>query len=180
MVKQGMNLVNDAFQVAEMLWCRIHVANRKQSQKGLLDGFASRIKRRELAEDLVGPRQLHDYLYRAGDCCEDHLAVERRNLPIERKNGPETGGIEDSSLRKIKDKVADARTNLLLAGRFEIGGVPEIQSFADVYDDSLLGPGFNREVHRGDLHGRNGLSYVRFHWPIVSAANGGSKGKPAS
>jgi hypothetical protein len=49
-----------------------------------------------------------------------------------------------------------------------------------VYDDSLLIPGFNREVHRADLHGRSGLSYVRFHWPIVSAANGGSKGKPAS
>lgn len=32
MVKQGMNLVNDAFKVSEMLACRLHVAIRKQSK----------------------------------------------------------------------------------------------------------------------------------------------------
>ncbi len=32
MVKQGMNLVNDAFEISKMSACRIHVANRKRSQ----------------------------------------------------------------------------------------------------------------------------------------------------
>lgn len=147
MVEQGVDLVNDALQVSELLAGRIHLNGFKSGLEGLLDGFASSVEGGELAEDLVGPRQLHHYLNWTGNGGKYHLAIQRRNLPIERENGSESCGIKDSRLGEIEYEVADARADLLLAGCFEIGRVPEVQSFADVYDDGLLVPGFHREVH---------------------------------
>lgn len=96
----------------------------------------------ELPENLISPRKLDHYLNRTGHRGEDHLALERRDLPVQGKNRAETRGIENAGVGEVEDEVSDAGTNLVLTGRLELRRVTEIQRLADLDDYGLLILGF--------------------------------------
>ena len=108
--------------------------------EGGLDG-------RELAEHLVGARQLHDNLHGSADGREHHLAAGRRKLAVQREDDAQAGRVEDAGACEVQNEVADALTGVLLAGRLEVGGVAEVERLADADDGGRGGGLLERKAH---------------------------------